>query len=84
MNKLSHSNNTVNLLGAHNDLNIDKTATGSVEDINTQNNKQTKYGIFNQTNGNIKNKTIEIINQEINNQKIAKADIVFQFANKCL
>jgi hypothetical protein len=40
--RLSHSNKIVSLLGAHNDLNIDRTATGSVADIITQNIKQTK------------------------------------------
>ena len=45
LNKLSHSNKSVNLLGAQTDLNIDKTATGSVAEIKIQNNKQTKKGI---------------------------------------
>ncbi len=52
LNKLSHSNIKVNLLGAPIDLNIDNTATGSVADINQPKSKQTKNGILNQTNGN--------------------------------
>lgn len=52
LNKLSHSNNKISLLGAHTALKMDKTATGSVAEIKTQNNKHTKNGISNQINGN--------------------------------
>lgn len=51
LNKLSHSNNKISLFGAQTALKIDKTATGSVAEIKTQNNKQTKNGISNQING---------------------------------
>ena len=54
LNRLSHSKIKANLLGAHIDLNIDNTATGSVADINAQNNKHTINGTSNQTNGNNK------------------------------
>jgi hypothetical protein len=76
--RLSHSNNIVNLLGAQRLLNIDKTATGSVADIRTQNNKQTKNGISNQTNGNKKYNQEAIKLQDINSQKIAREAIDFQ------
>ena len=62
LNKLSHSNISANLLGAHIDLKIAKTATGSVADISTQKSKQTKKGISNQINGSIKNNEYQIIN----------------------
>ena len=52
LNKLSHSKIKVSLLGAQIVLNIDKTATGSVADINHQNSKQTKNGMLKPTNGN--------------------------------
>ena len=51
LNRLSHSNKIVNLLGAQSDLNIDKTATGSVAEIITQNIKHTKNGISSHTYG---------------------------------
>jgi hypothetical protein len=50
--RLSHSNKIVSLLGAQSDLKIERTATGSVDEISIQNNKQTKKGISNQTKGN--------------------------------
>ena len=43
--RLSHSNIKASLLGAHIDLKIEITATGSVADIKNQNNKHTKNGI---------------------------------------
>ena len=84
LNKLSHSKRIVSLLGAHRDLNIERTATGSVAEINTQNNKQTKNGICNQTNGNKKNNANAIKNQEIINQKTDNEVIVFQLIINCL
>lgn len=42
LNKLSPSNIVVSLLGAHNFLKIDKTATGSVAEISAQKSKQTR------------------------------------------
>ena len=54
LNKLSHSNSIVSLLGAPNDLNIDNTATGSVADISTQKSRHTKKGISRPKNGNKK------------------------------
>jgi hypothetical protein len=53
LNKLSHSKIRANLLGAQILLNIDNTATGSVAEINVQNNKQTINGISKFIRGNI-------------------------------
>lgn len=77
--RLSHSNNIVSLLGAQSDLNIDKTATGSVEEIKVQKSKQTKNGISKPKNGKIKYKEVETIIAEISNQKTANQVIAFQF-----
>jgi hypothetical protein len=44
LNKLSHSNIVMSLLGAHTDLKSDKTATVSVAEIKLQYNKQIMYG----------------------------------------
>lgn len=82
--RLSPSKRIVNRLGAPIDLKIDKTATGSVAEIKTQNNKQTKNGIWKPTNGKRKNNTIDIKAAEINNQKTDNTHIVFQFRNSCL
>ncbi|MDF1682800.1 MAG: hypothetical protein P1U46_03680 [Patescibacteria group bacterium] len=84
MKRLSHSKSIVSLLGAQSDLKIDKTATGSVAEIRTQKSKHTKKGISNQTKGNIKNKSDDIIRADINNQKTARDVIVFQFMTNCL
>lgn len=51
LNKLSPSKIKVSLLGAQIVLKIDKTATGSVAEINHQNNRQTKNGILKPTIG---------------------------------
>jgi hypothetical protein len=45
LNRLSHSNNKANLLGAQISLNRDNTATGSVAEIKAPNNKQNSNGI---------------------------------------
>lgn len=82
--RLSHSKSIVNLLGAQSDLNIANTATGSVEDIKTQNNKQTKKGISSQINGNAKNNQKAIKNHDISNQNTANHVIAFQFKTNCL
>jgi hypothetical protein len=74
----------VNLLGAQSDLNIDNTATGSVADIRTQNNKHTRNGICIHTNGNAKYKTEATNPHDISSQKTASDDIVFQLLNNCL
>lgn len=84
LNKLSHSNIKVSLLGAHIDLNIAKTATGSVADISDQNSKQTKNGISNHISGNIKNINIATINAEINNHIIDNILMLFQLYINCL
>jgi hypothetical protein len=52
LNKLSHSKIKDNLLGAHTDLNKDKTATGSVADISAPNNNAIGKGKLNHNNGN--------------------------------
>lgn len=80
--RLSHSKINASLLGAPTDLNIDKTATGSVALISEANNKHTKKGIKNQANEKIKYKRDDIMKVDINNPKIANQDIVFQFFNK--
>jgi hypothetical protein len=82
--RLSHSNNIVSLLGAQSDLNIDKTATGSVAEISDQNSKQTKNGISSQIKGKSKYKTQPINQVDISKPNIAREDIVLQFANMCL
>jgi hypothetical protein len=84
LNRLSPSNINANFLGAQIDLNIDNTATGSVADINTQNNKQMMKGISSHTNGNTKNKPNAIKTVEINNPNIANAHMVFQLLIICL
>lgn len=84
LNKLSHSKIKVNLLGAHIILNSESTATGSVADIRLQKSKQTKNGISKPIRGNIKYKIVAINVAEINNQKTAKAVMVFQFFITCL
>jgi hypothetical protein len=82
--RLSHSKRIVSLLGAQSDLNIDKTATGSVADIKTQNIKHTRKGTCIQTKGRAKNKTQDIKNADINNQNIAIDEIALQLDNNCL
>lgn len=82
--RLSPSNISANFLGAPIDLNIDKTATGSVADIKTQNNKQIIKGISNQTTGNTKNNQNAINIAEIINQNTARELIVFQLLIICL
>ena len=59
-------------------LNIDNTATGSVAEINVQNNKQTIKGICNQTSGNKQYKPKAIKTEDIINQKTAKEVIILQ------
>jgi len=82
--RLSHSKSIVNLLGAHRDLNIAKTATGSVDDIKTQKSRQTRKGISSQTKGNRKNNPNAIIEADIKSQKTANQVIAFQFKISCL
>jgi 4-hydroxy-L-threonine phosphate dehydrogenase PdxA len=84
LNKLSHSKIRASFLGAQIVLNIDNTATGSVAEINTQNNKQIINGISNPTKGKTKNKPNAISIAEINKPNIAKAQIVFQLLIICL
>lgn len=79
LNKLSHSNIMVSLLGAHIDLKIESTATGSVADIRIQKRRHTKNGICSPTKGsNIYSKNATII-ADNNNHTIARMPIVFQF-----
>jgi hypothetical protein len=82
--RLSHLKSIVNLLGAHIDLNIDRTATGSVADIIDPNKKHTRKGTCSQNNGSKKNIPDAIIREEIINQKIAKEEILFLFLKRCL
>lgn len=84
LNKLSHSKISASFLGAQILLNIDNTATGSVEEINTQNNKQMINGISKPTSGNTKNNHHAIIMAEMSKPKIAKEVIDFQLFIKCL
>jgi hypothetical protein len=84
LNKLSHSNINANLLGAPILLKIDNTATGSVAEINVQNNKQTKKGISKFIIGKIKYNPIQINIDDIINQKTANELIIFQFFNNSL
>lgn len=82
--RLSHSNINASFLGAQIDLNIDSTATGSVADISTQNNKQMINGISKPTKGNTKNNHAAMITADINRPNIAKLEIDFQLLIKCL
>jgi|ASRM01.1.fsa_nt_gi hypothetical protein len=52
--RLSPSKSNASLLGAHIDLKIDNTATGSVAEINVPNIKHIMNGISSQTRGRIK------------------------------
>jgi hypothetical protein len=52
--RLSHSNNNASLLGAHIDLKIESTATGSVAEMSVPNIKQIMKGISNPTRGRTK------------------------------
>jgi hypothetical protein len=76
--RLSHSNNIVNLRGAHIDLKIDNTATGSVADMRIQKSKHTRKGMGNQKRGSNKNNSNATIIAEIISQNIAKIPMVFQ------
>lgn len=66
------------------DLNIDKTATGSVADISTQNSKQIINGISRPTKGKTKNRPNAIMIADISSPNIAKAQMDFQLFIKCL
>lgn len=84
LNKLSHSNIRANFLGAPMDLNIDRTATGSVADINTQNSKHIMNGISSPTKGNIAKSQKAIIIAESIKPNIANALMDFQLFIICL
>lgn len=82
--RLSPSNMSASLLGAHIDLNIARTATGSVAEISEPNNKHTINGTCNPRNGKRKKSPVAMSNAEISNQKIANPEIDFQLLSKCL
>ena len=76
--RLSHSKSIVSLRGAHIDLKIDKTATGSVADIRIQKSKHTRNGTEKPKRGSKKNKSNATIIADIRSQKIANIPMVFQ------
>ena len=82
--RLSHSKINASLLGAPTDLNIDKTATGSVALMSEANNKHTKYGTKNHANEKMKYRRVEITKVEINKPKTARPDMVLQFFRRSL
>ena len=82
--RLSHSKIRANFLGAPIDLKIERTATGSVADIKTQNNKQIINGICSPTRGNIAKSQNAMRMAEIIKPNIAKAVIDHQLFIICL
>lgn len=77
--RLSPSKIIVSRRGAQSFLKIANTATGSVAEIRDPKSKHTKNGIWNQRNGNKKNRAVAIRKADIKNQKIASDAMVFQF-----
>lgn len=82
--RLSHSNMSVSLLGAHRLLKIERTATGSVAETRDQKSKHTKNGISKPKNGKIKKSQKAIKKAEIKSHIIARPVMDFQFLRRCL
>ena len=84
LNILSPSNIRARRRGAPTDLNIESTATGSVEEIRAQNRRQTKKGICNPRNGKIKKRILAISIVDISISISGKLPIVLQFLKSSL
>ena len=84
LNMLSPSNIRASLRGAQTVLNIERTATGSVEEIRAQNKRQTRNGISKPRNGKIKYSALATRNADIITHPTARVPIVFQFRRSSL
>ena len=82
--RLSHSNIRASLFGAHTDLNIDNTATGSVALIREAKSKHTRKGIKNPVIEKIKYSRVEMTRVEMRSHITARLEIVFQFFRSSL
>jgi len=84
LNILSHSKISASLRGAPTDLNIERTATGSVAEITPPNKRHTRKGICNPRRGNIKYNPKATKKAEIRRPITARLPIDLQLARSCL
>lgn len=84
LNILSHSNISASRRGAQTLLKIERTATGSVEEISAQNKRHTKKCISNPKSGKTKYKILETIIVDITTHTTARLHIVRQLRRSSL